>query len=380
MAYDLFSEEHVLLRQDIRRFVEREILPNIEKWEEDAAYDTGIFRKMGELGYLGLRYPSEYGGGDKDIISELLFTEEIARAGSGGLTASIMVHITMGTALIHGLGTEAQKLKYLVPAIKGEKIGAIGISEPNAGSDIAGIETFARRDGADYVISGTKLYITSGTFADQITLAAKTDLSAGHKGISLFIIEKGMPGFEAMKLKKLGQHPAGTAELVLKDVRVPRENLLGEEGKGFYAIMKMMDRDRIISAAMATTRAQTALDQAILFAKSHMAYGKPISKSQAVAHKLVEMATEIEAARQLTYYCTARYNEGKDCRKEIAMVKWFAAEMNTRVCYQAIQIHRDLGYQKGALIERLVRDSRAGTILGGTTEIMKEIVAGLMDL
>jgi acyl-CoA dehydrogenase len=380
MAYDLFNEEHLLLRQEIRKFVDKEIIPNVEKWEENEAYDTGIFKKMGELGYLGLRYPSEYGGVNKDIISELLFTEEIARAGSGGLTASIMVHTTMATPLIDSLGSHEQKLKYLVPAIKGEKIGAIGISEPNAGSDIAGIQTFARGDGEDYVINGTKLYITSGTFADQITLAAKTDPSAGHKGISLFIIEKGMPGFESMKLKKMGQHPAGTAELSLKDVRVPRENLLGEEGKGFYAIMKMMERDRIISAAMATTRAQIALDHTISFAKSNVAYSKPIAHSQAVAHKLVEMATEIEATRQLTYYCTARYNEGKDCRKEIAMVKWFAAEMNNRVCYQAIQICRDFGYRKGALIERIVRDSRVGTILGGSTEIMKEIVARLMEL
>lgn len=218
MAYDLFNEEHLLLRQEIRKFVDKEIIPNVEKWEENEAYDTGIFKKMGELGYLGLRYPEEYGGRNKDLISELLFTEEIARAGSGGLTASIMVHTTMATPLIDSLGSHEQKLKYLVPAIKGEKIGAIGISEPNAGSDIAGIQTFARGDGEDYVINGTKLYITSGTFADRITLAAKTDLSAGHKGISLFIIEKGMPGFEAMKLKKMGQHTAGTAELSLKDV------------------------------------------------------------------------------------------------------------------------------------------------------------------
>lgn len=380
MAYDLFNEEHILLRQEIRGFVDKEIRPNIDKWEREESYDTGIFRKMGELGYLGLRYPTEYGGSNKDIISELIFTEEIARAESGGLTASIMVHVTMATALINSLGTHEQKLKYLVPAIKGEKKGAIGITEPNAGSDMAGIQTYARRDGEDYVINGTKLYITSGTFADQITLAAKTNLSAGHKGISLFIIEKEMPGFEAIKLKKMGQHPAGTAELVLNDVRVPRQNLLGEEGKGFYAIMKMMDRDRIVSAAMATTRAESALNYTISFAKSHLSNGKPIARAQAVAHKLAEMATEIEVTRQFTYYCAARYNEGKDCRKEIAMLKWFAAEMNTRVCHQATQIHGDFGYERGLPIERIVRDSRGGTILGGTTEIMKEIVIGHMDL
>jgi len=381
MAYELFNEEHHLLRQSIRSFVNTEIVPNIEAWEEDEGFDPGIFKKLGKLGYLGIPYPSEYGGGNKDLMSEMVFVEEIARAGSGGLTASIMVHITMATALINTLGSHEQKVKYLVPAIKGERIGAFAITEPNAGSDIANIQTFARKDGGDYVINGTKMYITNGAIADQISLAAKTDRSAGHRGISIFIIEKGMPGFEVMrKLKKMGQHPAGTSELALKDVRVPRENLLGEEGKGFYTIMKVMERDRIISGAMATVRAETALQLTISFAKSKMAFGKPIASYQAVAHKLVEMATEIELTRQLTYYCAAKYNEGKDCRKQIAMVKWYAAEMNNRVCLQALQIHQDLGCTKGYPIERIFRDSRVGTFVGGATEIMKELVAKLMEL
>lgn len=381
MAYELFNDEHNTLRNEIRSFVKTEITPHIEAWEADEAFDLGIFRKLGKLGYLGIPFPSEYGGGSKDVISEMVFVEEIARAGSGGLTASIMVHTTMATPLINALGSHEQKVKYLVPAIKGERIGAIGITEPNAGSDIAGIQTFARRDRENYIINGTKMYITNGAIADQICLVAKTDRSAGHRGISLFIIEKGMPGFEVMrKLKKMGQHTAGTAELALKDVCVPNENLLGEEGKGFYGIMKMMERDRVMAAAMATVRAETALQLTISFSKSKMAFGKTIAKNQAVAHKLVEMATEIELTRQLTYYCAAKYNEGKDCRKQIAMVKWYAAEMNNRICLQALQIHQDLGCTKGYPIERIFRDSRVGTFVGGTTEIMKEVAVKLLEL
>jgi alkylation response protein AidB-like acyl-CoA dehydrogenase len=381
MAYELFKEKHHLFRKSVRQFVEREIIPHIETWEKNCAFDLEIFKKLGERGYLGLPYPSEYGGGDKDIIYELIFVEEIARAGSGGVTQSIMTQTTLGTPLLNSLGTHDQKIKYLMPALKGEKITAWAITEPDAGSDIAGIRTSAHRDGEHYVINGTKVFITSGAIADQITLAAKTDMSAGHRGISIFIIERDMPGFEVVKkLKKMGNHPAGTAELLFQEVRVPRENLLGEEGKGFYGIMEVMDRDRILGAAMAAVRAQTALDLSLSFARSTKLAEKSISKHQAIAHKLVEMSTEIELTRQLIYYCAAKHNEGKDCRKEISMVKWYSGEMNNRVCLHALQIHKNLGCIMGYPMERVFRDSRAGTIAGGSTEIMKEVVSRYLEL
>jgi len=381
MAYELFNDEHHSWRRSFRDFVNKEIVPNVDAWEEAEAFDPGIFKKLGEMGYLGISFPSEYGGGNKGFIFEMILCEELSRSTLSGLATSIMVHITMATQLLNALGNHEQKVKYLIPAIKGERIGAFAITEPNAGSDIANIDTFARRDGGDYVINGTKMYITNGTIADQISLAAKTDRSAGYKGISTFIIESAVPGFEVVqKLKKMGHHTGQTAEIALKDVRVPRQNLLGEEGKGFYGLMKVMERDRIISAAMSAARAETVLQLTVSFAKSRHAFGKPIANYQAVGHKLAEMATEIELTRQLTYHGAAKYNEGKDCRKESAMAKWYGAEMNNRICLQALQIHRDLGCMKGYPIERIFRDSRLGSFGGGTTEIMKEIIVKLMGL
>jgi alkylation response protein AidB-like acyl-CoA dehydrogenase len=381
MAYELFTDEHHLWRQSLRDFVNREIVPNVEAWEEAEALDPYLFKKLGKMGYLGISYPSEYGGGNKDIIFEIILCEEVSRATSGGLAASIMVHTTMAMGLINTLGSHEQKLKYLVPAIKGERIGAFAITEPNAGSDIANIQTYARQESGDYLINGTKTYITNGTIADQFTLAAKTDRSAGYKGISVFVIEKGTPGFEvSRKLKKMGQHTGQTAELALNDVRVPKENLLGIDGKGFYGIMKVMDRDRIVSSSMAAVRGEIVLQHAVSFAKSWLAFGKPIADHQAVRHRLAEMATEIEAARQLTYYGAGKYIEGKDCRKESAMAKWYGAEMNSKVCLQALQLHRDIGCIAGNPIERIFRDARLAPFGGGTTEIMKEIIAKIMDL
>ena len=381
MAYELFNDEHHLWRHSMRDFVNKEIVPNVEAWEEAEEFDPELFKKLGEMGYLGIAFPLEYGGGNKDFIFEMILCEELSRAGSSGLAASIMVHITMATQLINVLGNHEQKIKYLIPAIKGERIGAFAITEPNAGSDIGNIQTFACPDRGDYVINGTKMYITNGTIANQISLAAKTDRSAGYKGISIFIIERGVPGFEVVqKLKKMGHHTGQTAELAFKDVRVPRENLLGDEGKGFYGIMKVMERDRIISAAMSAVRAEKVLQLTISFSKSQHAFGKAIANYQAVGHKLAEMATEIELTRQLAYYSAAKYNEGKDCRKETAMAKWYGAEMNNRICLQALQIHRDLGCVKGYPIERIFRDARLGSFGGGTTEIMKEIIVKLMDL
>ena len=380
MAYELFNDEHYSWRQSVRDFVNKEIVPNVEAWEEAQEFDPGLFKKLGKEGFLGISFPSEYGGGGKDFIFEMILCEELSRGTSGGLAASIMVHTTMATQLIYALGSHEQKVKYLVPAIRGDRIGAFAITEPNAGSDIANIQTFARRDGGDYVINGTKMYITNGTIADQISLAAKTDRSAGYRGISTFIIERGIPGFEVVqKLKKMGHHTGETAEIALKDVRVPRENLLGEEGKGFYGLMKVMERDRIVSAAISAARAEIVLQLTVSFAKSRHAFGKPIANYQAVGHKLAEMATEIELTRQLTYYGAAKYNAGKDCRKESAMAKWYGAEMNNRICLQALQIHRDLGCVKGNPIERIFRDARLGSFGGGTTEIMKEIIVKLMD-
>ncbi|MHB1420974.1 MAG: acyl-CoA dehydrogenase family protein [Bacillota bacterium] len=376
-----FTEEHEVLRKSIRRFVEAELAPHAEEWEKQGQFPKEIFRRMGELGFLGLRYPVECGGQGGDYFSGLVFSEEMARCGSGGLSMGVAVQTDMATPPILQFGTEQQKKKYLEPAIKGEKVACLGITEPNAGSDVASIQTTAKKNGDGWVINGRKIFITNGVQSDFITLVAKTNPEAGYNGVSLFLVDKDTPGFEVVKkLNKVGMRSSDTAELLFDNCRVPADALLGVEGKGFHQIMWELQGERLIGAAGAVAGAAHVLELTLKYARERKQFGKPIAEFQVISHTLAEMATRIEAARQLTYSTAWKFANDLYPVKEISMAKLFASQVSFWVSDRALQIHGGYGYMKEYSIERSWRDSRLGRIGGGTDEVMLEIISKQIDL
>jgi alkylation response protein AidB-like acyl-CoA dehydrogenase len=370
----IFNDEHEQLRESIRRFVESELRPHAQEWEE-TTFPDWVFRRMGELGFLGLSYPEEYGGQGGDYFCNIVLAEEMAGCDCGGLAMGVAVHTDMATPPILAFGTEDQKQRYLVPAIKGEKIACLGITEPDAGSDVAGIKTRAVRDGDEWVINGSKTYITNGHRADFIVLVTKTDPDAGYDGFSLFLVDMDSPGVvREKKLEKLGMHASDTALLAFQDVRVPHENLLGEEGKGFYHIMWELQGERLIGAAGAVAGAQRLFDKTLQYAKERTAFGRPIGKFQAIRHKFAEMATKIEAARQMVYTTAWRFANGEYPVREISMAKLYASRIACEVADECLQIHGGAGYMKEYGIERAWRDLRLNRIGAGTDEIMLEVI------
>ncbi|MCS6924572.1 MAG: acyl-CoA dehydrogenase family protein [Candidatus Binatia bacterium] len=371
-----FTEEHEMFRAQVRNFVSREITPYIDQWEQEGLFPKSLYRRMGELGFLGIRYPEKYGGSGGDIWMTIAFCEELCRCRALGLPMSVLVHTDMSSTHIARYGTEEQRQQYLVPMIKGEKVCAIAVSEPAAGSDVAGIQTTAVRHGDTYVLNGAKIFITNSVHADVFCVAAKTDKDKGHRGISLFIVERDTPGFRlAKKLQKLGNHSSDTGELVFEEVRIPRHNLIGEEGKGFYYIMANFQDERLIAASLAVGAAQQALEDTLRYTRERRAFGKRLFDHQTVAHRLADMATELEAARQLTYYAADVLQRGGDCSTEVSMAKLFAAEVANRIAYHCLQLHGGYGYIQEFPIERFFRDIRLSPIGGGTSEIMREIIA-----
>lgn len=371
-----FTEEHEIFREQVRNFVSREISPYIDQWEQEGLFPKSLYRRMGELGFLGIRYPEKYGGSGGDIWMTIAFCEELCRCRALGLPMSVLVHTDMSSTHIARYGTEEQRQQYLVPMITGEKVCAIAVSEPAAGSDVAGIQTTAVRHGDAYVLNGAKIFITNSVHADVFCVAAKTDKDRGHRGISLFIVERDTPGFRlAKKLQKLGNHSSDTGELVFEDVRIPRSNLIGEEGKGFYYIMANFQDERLIAASLAVGAAQQALEDTLRYTRERRAFGKRLFDHQTVAHRLADMATELEAARQLTYYAAEVLQRGGDCSTEVSMAKLFAAEVANRIAYHCLQLHGGYGYIQEFPIERFFRDIRLSPIGGGTSEIMREIIA-----
>jgi alkylation response protein AidB-like acyl-CoA dehydrogenase len=369
-----FTDEHEALRESIESFCRKELAPHSEEWERDGFPDW-VFKRMGELGFLGIYFPEEYGGQGGDYFMSIVRGEAMAQSNNGGLAMGIAVHTDMATPPILKFGSEYLKQTYLVPSIKGEKISSLGISEPGAGSDVAGIRTRAIRDGDEYVINGSKTFITNGARADFIVLVTKTDPDAGYDGFSLFVVDKATPGFHvSKKLEKLGMHSSDTAELSFEDVRVPAENLLGEEGKGFYHIMWELQGERLIGAAGCVAGAQRVFDQTLEYAKQRNAFGRPIGRFQAIRHKFAEMATKIEAARQIVYTSAWRVQNGEYPVREISMAKLFAARIAVEVCDEAIQIHGGYGYMKEYHVERAWRDMRLNRIGAGTDEIMLEVI------
>ncbi len=376
-----FTQEHEDFREAVRRFVETELRPHAREWEEAEWFPNEVFTRLGEMGYLGLKYEEEYGGEGGGYLADAVFCEELARCGSGGLAAGIGAHTSIATPPIWKFGTPEQKQRWLVPAIKGEKVGALGITEPDAGSDVASIKTFARKVDGGYVVNGSKTFITNGVRADFVVTAVKTTQEGGHQGLSFLVVEKGMEGFSvSKKLQKMGWRASDTAELAFSDVFVPDENLLGEENKGFYLIMANFQWERLLMSLGAVGAMGAILERTIDYAQERAAFGRPISKFQAIRHKIAEMGVRHEAGRAITYEALRLFNEGHDAIREVTMAKL----QTQRACFEqadeAIQIHGGAGYMVEYDVERAARDARLGPIGGGTDEIMKEILAKQLGL
>jgi acyl-CoA dehydrogenase len=375
MSHWIFTEEHEMFRKAVRAFLEKEVTPYIEQWENEGETPRSLFRRMGELGYLGIKFPEEYGGSGLDVIMEAVFTEELSRCGAGGVGAAIGAHTTIAMTNIWRYGTHQQKLKYLVPGVKGEAISALGVTEPSGGSDVSGIKTTAKQDGDFYILNGSKTFITNGVNADYVIVAAKTREAPVHRNISLFIVDTNSEGYSVgKKLKKLGWRSSDTGEIFFDHVKVPKENLIGKENEGFLYIMNNFQYERMTLALGCIGAAEKALQLAIKYSKERIQFNQPLSEYQVLRHKMVDMAVDIEKARNISYRALYLYNKGEDCVTEATMAKAYASEMLNRVTDQALQIHGGNGYMMEYPIQRIWRDARIQTIGGGTTQIMNEIL------
>jgi alkylation response protein AidB-like acyl-CoA dehydrogenase len=370
----IFTDEHQQLRESIHRFAVKELAPHSEEWEE-TTFPNWVFERMGELGFLGLDKPERYGGQGGDYYASIVLAEEIVHARSGGMAMGIAVHTDMAMPPILAFGTEEQKQEWVVPAIAGKKILCLGITEPDAGSDVSGIKTRAVRDGDEYVINGSKTYITNGHRADVIVLVTKTDPEAGYDGFTLFLVPMDAPGVvREKKLEKLGMHASDTALLAFQDVRVPATAVLGQEGKGFYHIMWELQGERLIGAAGCVSAAQRLFEQTLQYANERNAFGRSIGKFQVIRHKFAEMATKIESARQMVYTTAWRFQNGEYPVREISMAKLHASRVAVDVADECIQIHGGAGYMKEYGVERAWRDLRLNRIGAGTDEIMLDVI------
>jgi acyl-CoA dehydrogenase len=375
MADDAFlKEEHLLLREQMRRFVSEQIAPHVDQWEAEETFPRELYKQIADAGFLGVGFPEEYGGSGGDMLHAVIMTEELTRSGSSGLAGSLG---SLGIALppIINAGTEEQKRRWVPKVLSGEWISALGITEPGTGTDVASIRTRAVKDGDEYVINGSKTFITSGTRADLITLAVRTG-GEGMEGLSLIGVETDRPGFTvANKLKKMGWAASDTAELVFEDMRVPADCLIGEPGGGFLIMMQNFGGERLFLAAMAVEMAQMAYDEAKRYSQDREVFGRPIGKFQVIRHKLAEMATGLDVCRTYVYALASRLDAGDMRIAEVAMAKNAAVDMAVQVIDQAVQIHGGYGYMREYLVERLYRDIRLYPIGGGTREIMNEIIS-----
>lgn len=375
-----FEEEHHMLRAQVRRFVEEEIKPHADAWEETGATPRALLRKMGDLGFFGITYPAQYGGSEMDERGTVVLAEELGRCTYAGVAITALVHTDMASVHIFNAGTETQKQTYLPRMITGELISAVGVTEPDAGSDVKGIRTTARRDGDHYVLNGAKTFITNGVLGDVFCIAAKTDPNGPpSQSVTMFIVEKGMEGFTVSRsLKKHGWNSSDTAELAFVDVRVPVENVLGQEGRGFYEIMKNFQNERLVLGAMAMGEAQAALEMTVRYAKDRKAFGAPLWEKQVIRNRLAELTTRVEAGRQMIYATAARAASGEDLVREVSMIKSYCGELVNEVMYACVQFHGGMGFMRESPIERMARDARVQAIGGGATEVMLEEVAKRM--
>jgi len=375
----VFNEQHEMFRATVRAFVEKEVMPHVEEWEQAGRLPRGIWSRMGELGLLGVEYDEKYGGAGADLLTSAILHEECARSRSGSFAMAVGVHCDMASPHLYWTGSEALKEKYLPGICRGELVTAIAVTEPGGGSDVAAIRTRAVRDGDHYVVNGTKMFITNGATADVYFVAARVEAGTQakrHQGISMFLVERDTPGFTVSRtLDKMGMRASDTAELSFQDVRVPAANLLGREGVGFYEVMRVFQRERLVAGLHCVAMSDRAIADTIAYVKERQAFGGPLADKQVIRHKLADLATMVEAGRWLTYAACQKFQAGEEAVREISMVKLFTAEMVNRVAYDCVQLHGGYGYMREYPVERFARDARLMTIGGGTSEIMRDIIA-----
>ncbi len=373
-----FTEEHEVFRASFKDFLQKEVVPHIEKWEKTGSIERFIWKKFGEMGYFGLSTPEEYGGMDLDLFYTIIFLEEMQKINSGGFAAAMWAHEYLAMTHLNKEGNHEQKQKYLVPSVEGDRIGCLCITEPFGGSDVAGMRSTAIKQGDKYILNGSKTFITNGVYSDYLIVAAKTDPSDKYKGISIFVVDRDTKGISATKLDKLGWRASDTGEIAFDNVEIPAENLLGEEGKGFPYIMQHFALERLLMGVNAHARAEYAVDYAIKYMEERIAFGKSLDKFQVLRHKIAEMASRVDMCREYNYSITKRLNDGQYVVKEASMSKLLSTKMADEVIYDALQLLGGYGYMEEYPMARLLRDSRLGPIGGGTSEILKEIIAKMV--
>jgi alkylation response protein AidB-like acyl-CoA dehydrogenase len=373
-----FTEEHEAFRTSFKDFLQKEVVPFIDKWEKTGTIEKFIWKKFGEMGYFGLCTPEEYGGLDLDLFYTVIFLEELQKINSGGFAAAIWAHEFLAMNHLNKEGTEFIKQKYLIPSVEGEKVGCLCVTEPFGGSDVAGMRSTAIKKGDKYILNGSKTFITNGVYSDYLIVAAKTDPSDKYKGISIFVVDREAAGITATKLDKLGWRASDTAVLAFDNVEIPIENLMGEEGKGFPYIMQHFALERLIMGVNAHARADFALDYVVNYMQQRVAFGKSLDKFQVLRHKIAEMASKVDMCREYNYSITKRLDQGAYVVKEASMSKLLSTKMADEVIYDALQLLGGYGYMEEYPLARLSRDSRLGPIGGGTSEILKEIIAKIV--
>ncbi len=370
-----FTEEHKLFREGFRSFLQQEVVPHIEKWESAGTIDRFIWEKFGEMGYFGINYPEDYGGLNLDLFYTVIFLEELQRINSGGFAAAMWAHAYLAMTHLNAEGTPAIKEKYLAQSIAGKMIGCLCISEPFAGSDVAGMRTTAVRRGNKYVINGSKTFITNGVYSDYLVVIAKTNTELKHKGMSVFLVDRNTPGVSANKLDKLGWRASDTGEIAFDEVEVPEENLMGEEGRAFGYVMQHFALERLIMGINAHARAEYCLEYTKQYMSERRAFGKALNEFQVLRHKVARMASQIEMHRVFNYNIADRLDKGEYVVREATMSKLNSTKMADEVIYECLQIFGGYGYMEEYPLARYFRDSRLGPIGGGTNEILCEIIA-----
>ena len=373
-----FTEEHQLFRESLKLFLNREVIPYIDEWEQLGAIDRSIWNKFGNMGFLGIPYPEAYGGLDLDLFYTVILLEELQKINSSGFAAAIWAHVYLAMTYIYSEGNQQMKQHYLVPSITGEKIGCLCITEPFGGSDVAGIRTTALKKNSTYVLNGSKTFITNGVYSDYLVVAAKTDPKLGNKGISIFVIDRNTPGISSSKLNKLGWRASDTGEIAFDNVIIPKENLIGEKNIGFIYMMQHFTLERLIMGVNAHARAEYALEYTLQYMSEREAFGKKIKQFQALRHTMVELVSEMELCKEFNYNVTYKLNKKVHVAKEAAMSKLMSTKMADKVIYQCLQMLGGYGYMEDYPMARLLRDSRLGPIGGGTSEILKEILAKII--